>query len=193
MIQLILFLAVGALLFGSLILLARRAPQPEGGAKVLFEARRALSSLQGELLPRELVARIFAREDLEYVASTTPRSIRKMFLVEREKIALSWVGHLRRQIVSLRHFHLGSARFYARLNLRTEMMLALDFAILLFACRALELMLHLRGPYGAPRIVGATTAAAARVCEISEKSLGFLRPGSMSPFDNPSAGNRAAL
>jgi hypothetical protein len=193
MIQLILFLVVGALLFLSLFLLTRHAPQVEGGAKVLFEARRALSSLQGELLPRELVTRIFAREDLEYVASSTPRSLRKMFLAEREKIALSWVRHVRRQVVSLRHFHLGSARFYARLNFRTEMMLALDFAILLFACRALELMLRLRGPYGAPRIVGATTAAAGRVCEISEKSLGFLRPENMSPFGNPSSGNRAAL
>jgi hypothetical protein len=41
--------------------------------------------------------------------------------------------------------------------------------------------------------VGATTAAAGRVCEISEKSLGFLRPENISPFGNPPAGNRAAL
>jgi hypothetical protein len=192
-IQLILFLVVGSLLLSSLFFLSRGTTQPEGGAKVLCEARKALSTLQGDLLPPELLARIFARADLDYVSSSTSADVRKLFLAEREKIALSWAGHVRRQIVSLRQFHLGSARLYARLNFRTEVSLALDFAILLFACRALDLMLRLRGPYGAPRIVGATTAAAARVCEISEKSLGFLRAGSVSPFGNPPARNRASL
>jgi hypothetical protein len=193
MIQLILFLVVGAILLSSLFLLSRGTSQPEGGAKVLCDARRALSSLQADLLPPELVRRIFARADLEYINSSTSDDVQKLFLLERERIALSWVGHVRRQIISLRHFHLGSARLYARLNLRTEIALAADFAILLFACRTLDLMLRLRGPYGAPGIVGATTAAAARVCEISEKSLGFLRQGSVTTFGNPPAGNRASL
>jgi len=193
-IQLILFLVVGALLLSSLFFLSRGATtRAEGGAEVLCEARKALSSLQGDLLPPELVARIFARTDLDYVNSSTCDSVRKLFLAERERIALSWVGHVRRQVVSLRQFHLGSARHYARLNFKTEVALAVDFAILLFACRMLDLMLRIRGPYGAPRVVATTAAAAARVCEISEKSLGFLRPGNVSPFGNPPAGTRASL
>jgi hypothetical protein len=192
-IQLILFLGIGALFVLSLILLVRRAPQAEGGAEALREARRALSSLQEELLPPELVARIFAREDLDYIVTSASDRVRTMFLAERKRIALSWVRHLRRQILSLRQFHLGSARHYARLNFRTEVVLAVAFANLLLASGSLELILRLRGPYGAARIVGATTASAARICEISEKSLGFLRQGSVSPFGNPSAGNPASL
>jgi hypothetical protein len=193
-IQLILFLGVGALLLISLFLLARRGPQAEGGAEALLEARKALSSLQGELLPTELVSRIFALDDLDYVTSSTSEDVRALFLAERQRIARSWVKQLRRQIVRLRNFHLGSARLYARLNFRTELTLAMEFAILLFACGALDLALRIRGPYGAQRIVDTTTAAAARVCEISEKSLGFLRPGSASPFGNPpTARNSAAL
>jgi hypothetical protein len=88
-IQLILFLVVGTLLLSSLFLLSRGNAQPEGGAKVLCEARRALSSLQGDLLPPELVARIFARADLEYISSSTNDDVRKLFLAERERIALS--------------------------------------------------------------------------------------------------------
>lgn len=193
MIQLILIIVAGALLLISIFSLARRAPQSEAGAKAMFDARRALSSLQVELLPPDLVARIFAIDDMEYVRSLHSEGVRQLFLTERERIALSWVRHLRRQVTSLRHFHLGSARLYARLNFRAEAALAVDFTILLFACRALELMLWMRGPYGATRIVGATTAAAARVCEVSEKSLGFLRPGNASPFGSPRAGNGAVL
>jgi hypothetical protein len=159
----------------------------------LLEARKALSSLQVELLPPELISRIFARDDLDYVTSSTSDDVRVMFLAERERIARSWIKQLRRQIVSLREFHLGSARHYAQLKFRTELALAGEFAILMFACGALDLAVRIRGPYGAQRILDTTTAAAARVCEISEKSLGFLRPGGVSSMRNPPARNGAVL
>jgi hypothetical protein len=190
-IQLILFLLVGALLFVSLLFLARRAPRAEGGGQALAEARQALNSLQLGLLPPELVGRIFAKDDLEYVVSETPERIRALFLGERKKIVLSWVGQVRRQIVSLRRFHLGAARFYSRLSFRTEMMLALDFAGLLMACRALQVLVYLRGPHAAPRMIGITAATAARVCEISEKSLAFLNAAYPNQFGDRSAGPMA--
>jgi hypothetical protein len=192
-VQLILFLAVGALLLLSLYFFARRLPQPGADAKAMFDARRALSILQMELLPPEMVARIFAREDLDYVNASASKEVHIMFLAERGRIALSWVRYLRGHILSLRRFHLGSARHHAHLNFRTEVTLAVEFAILLFACRVLEIMLWIRGPYGAPQTLRVTTAAAARVCEISERSLRFLWPESATPLGNPSTGNRATL
>jgi hypothetical protein len=183
-IELILFLAVGALLLFFVFLQLRRTPQAEGSAQALRDARRALDSLQGTLLPADIVARILSMEDLEYVTSTAPENVRKMFLAERKKVALSWVGHIRLQVVSLRQFHLRSARLYARLKFGTEMALAFDFANLLLACRVLEIALYLRGPYGAGRMVRATTLAAAKICEISEKSLEFLRPESANAINN---------
>src|ERR1700687_4048505 len=158
MIQLILFLGVAMFLLYSLFFLVRRAPHANGDAEALLEARRALSSLQGELLPQEIVARIFAKDDLDYVTSFTSDRVRELFLEERERIALSWVKYVRRKIVSLRNFHLTSARYYARMNMRSELTLALEFATLLFACGGLELAVRLRGPFGAQRIVETTTA-----------------------------------
>jgi len=192
-IQLILFLAVGALLLSSLFLFAGRLVQPKAGEKEIFDARRALSSLRTELLQPDIVARIFATEDLDYVNSSTSEEIRRMFLAERKRVALLWVRYLRRNILSLRRFHLGSVRHHAQLRFRTEVTLAVEFAILLFACRALEIILWIRGPYVAPKIVRAATAGAARVCEISERSLGFFGPGSATPLGKPSAGNHATL
>jgi hypothetical protein len=175
-IQLILFLLIGALLLVSLYSFVRRGQRAEGGSGALVEARQALNTLQAGLLPPELIGRIFARTDLDYIESETTKEIRDLFLEERKKVALSWVSRVRKQVLSLRRFHLGSARFYARLNLRTEMALAVDFAAILLACRALQVFLYVRGPYAAPRIVGSTATSAARVCKISEESLAFLTP-----------------
>jgi hypothetical protein len=174
MIQLILFLALGALLFVSLLILARRGSRPEGAAEALVGARQALNHLQSGLLPAELVERIFAADDFEFVASAAPRSVQVLFWRERKKIALAWIAQLRRQIRNLRRFHLGAARFYSRLGIRSEMALALDFMILLIICRTLQLLVYLGGPRVAPRMIGTTATAASRICEVSEKSLAFL-------------------
>lgn len=174
MIQLILFLLIGALLFLSLIFLVWRSPRAEKGSTALVEARQALVALQTGLLPMELIDRIFAREDLEYVRSHAPALVCAMFLDERKSLALAWAAQVRKQVLNLMRFHLGSARFYARLSFRTELALAVQFGALLLACRALQMVLYVGGPYAAPRIVGATVATAAQVCSISGQSLAFL-------------------
>jgi hypothetical protein len=138
-------------------------------------------------LPPELVERIFARADLDYVISEVPESVRALFMKERKRIALSWVNQVRRQILCLRRFYLGSARSYARLSFRTEIELALDFAALLFACRALQVVLYVRGPFAVPGMVESTAAVAARVCKVSEESLAFLTPAKVGVLSNGSA------
>jgi len=70
--------------------------------------------------------------------------VQALFLKERRKIALSWAHELREQILSLRRFHLGSARFYARLSVGTEIKLALQFLSLLFLCRILRGLFFVR-------------------------------------------------
>ena len=182
MIQLILFLLIGALLFLSLFFLARRSAHPEGGAQVLLEARQALNTLQNGLLPPEMAERIFAKEDFACVLASGSSQVRELFLKERKRIALCWVNQVRTHILRLRQFHLGVARHYSRLSFRTEANLALEFVFLLGACRALQVALYLRGPYAAPSIVGAMAGAAAKVCDISERSLGFLRASEMGTF-----------
>ncbi|MFZ1206468.1 MAG: hypothetical protein WAN97_19295 [Candidatus Acidiferrales bacterium] len=187
MIQLLLFVLIGVALLASLMFLGRRgSSRAEGDSSVLVEARKALDSLQGELLPEELVHRIFAREDLEYVSSVAPKRVQELFMVERKRIAIAWIGQVRCQISSLKRFHADAARSYAKLGLRTELELACQFSALLLACRALRLAVSVGGPYVAPRMVGATAAAAARVCTISEQSLAFLNPVQLKPFANSS-------
>ena len=189
MTQLIFFILVGLLLIASVFLMmARRGRKAEGGAQALVDARHALSALQLDLLPSELVGRILAMRDSEYIHAETSPRIQEMFRRERKRIALSWVRQVRGQILSLRRFHLGAARSYAQLSFRTEIGLALDFAALLFACRVLQVMLYLRGPYAVPRMVEATASAATRLCSVSEKSLAFLKPAHPGSYLDHSAG-----
>jgi len=190
-IQLIFFLSIGVLLFASLFFLARRNPRPEGSSGALIEARQALTALQGGLLPIEFVHRVFAPDDWEYVRSEAPAGVRSLFLEERKKIALLWVDQVRRQIRSLRHFHRGSARSYARLNPRLEMELALSFAGLAIACRLLQAVVYVGGPFAAPRLVNAMAGAASHACKISEQSLAFLNAAQLGVLNGPSTGRAA--
>jgi hypothetical protein len=174
-IALILYLALGA---GLLVLLVagllRRRASAMGSSQALLDARQALSTLQGDLLPADVVQRVFAKRDLEYVLQATEQPIHQLFVDERRKVALIWVRQVRKGLVSLRTFHRRQARHYARLSFKTEVELAVGFAALLLACRALQVTLYFGGPYAAPRIVGGTVEVAARLCKVSEQSLAFL-------------------
>ena len=191
MIQLIFFLSIGVLLFLLLFFLARRNPRPEGSSGALVEARQALNSLQSGLLPTELVKRIFAEEDWDYIRSEAPSPVRELFLEERKKVALLWVDQVRAQICNLQKFHRGAARSYARLNPRLEMELALWFAGLMGTCSLLRVLVYVRGPFAAPRMVGAMANAASRACRICEQSLAFLNAAQMGVLGGRPAGPAA--
>ena len=174
MFQLILFSAIGLLLFASLLLLARRGSGAQGGAEALVEARQALTRLQTGLLPPEIVSRFFAAEDFDFVASAATPRVYSVFCHERQRIVFAWLDQVRMQVKALRRFHLGAARFYARLGFRSEVALAMDFASVLIVCRALQVLVYFGGPQVAPRTMGAAAAAGLRICEVYEEALAFL-------------------
>ena len=194
MIGFILYLALGVGLLVVLWALARRKGAPvEGCGRQFVEARQALRTLQLGLLPENLIERIFDQEDYRYVTATSAGEIGELFLQERSRISLMWVRRVRSEIRNLMHFHLAYSRLHAKLSLLTEIRLALDFAVLLLACRALRILLYMRGPYGARSMVRVLTATAARVCAASEKSLAFLNPPALESFRRDSAGHGAAI
>lgn len=175
-IQLILFLVIGIGLFCSLYFLARRRHHSERDTEALLEARTALTTLRVGLLPPEIVRRIRAQEDMDFMVSQAPEQLRGLFFDERKRLALLWVAEVRRQVISLSHFHRHSARLYGELKPGTEIRLAAEFAGLLLACRIVQCVLYVTGPYAVPNVMERTANAADRICALSEKSLGFLRP-----------------
>jgi hypothetical protein len=188
MMSLIIFCAIGAGLFLLLLLaMVRRPSRPEGSANALLGARHALRALQVSVLPAEVVERFLARDDLNYVLAAAPVSIQQLFLQERKRIVLAWITQVRQQITNLQDFHFGHSRHFVHMSLTTEIGLAWEFAVLRMECRALYLLVVLRGPYGAPLIAGKMAAAAARLCSISEESLAFLAPAEGRAIPDDSA------
>ena len=173
--ELLVFLAIAMVLLvvmGSLLVSSLRG-KPQGGGEALVGAQQALQSLQLELLAPDITARVFAKADWDYVRSQGA-GVEAFFLKERKRVALIWVGRVREQIASLKRLHVGSARYYAQLNVKTELSLAVDFAMLNVGCRALQVAFFLGGPYAAPGIARAVTECAGRVCAVSQQSLAFL-------------------
>jgi hypothetical protein len=189
--QLIFFLSVAAILLIFLIALARRG-KAEGAGRVLVGAHRAVFTLETELLANRIVNRIFSREDMDYVLSAESPQAVSILRKERKRIAILWVDRVRGQIRQLQALHLGSARFYARLDVRTELSLACDFALLMLGCRALHIVFAVAGPYATPRLVTNVAEAATRVCFVSRQSLAFLGPG-LKTLGGPSSGTPPQL
>jgi hypothetical protein len=185
-ITLLFFSLIGAGLLLLVALVAKRSAGVEGTARALVDARQALRTLQGELLPPGLVERIFAKQDFNFVTSATPRDVQALFMRERRRVAICWARQVHAGVLKLMDFHLGQARFYAKLSLATEMKLALNFAALLFACRLVQFALYLRGPYAVPSMVRRTVNSAARLCETSEEALTFLEPFRVDGLSNGS-------
>jgi hypothetical protein len=188
--MLTLLIAVGLGVF--LILLSRRrnAAPVEGSGQAAVDARGALVRLQTGLLPPMFVSRLCDKADLEYIRQNAPASVQKRFLGERKRIAIAWVGRVSEEVKELRRFHTSQARFQPNLNLRSELGLAFDFASLLMACRILQLILKIRGPYAVPGIVRRTLRVTQRVCNVTEQSLESMTPGT-GPTTEPGSAEAA--
>lgn len=162
--QLIPFLAAAVLLFFTLFLLLRHNPSTGQPVDERNEARHALASLETGLLPLEIVERIFAKSDRDFVLSEGTESAYNLFLEERRGIALAWVRQVRGRVMTLWRFHNHATRHSPDLKLQSEAKLAWNFLVLLLACQTLELFIYAVGPFIAPRMVASASKAAASIC-----------------------------
>ena len=177
MTQFAIFVAVAVGLLVLLVVAMRRQPaRAAGSAGELVAAKRTLESLQLGLLPPELVERMFGQRDLAYIETMGSKDIRDLFLSERKRLAVTWIGRVRRQIRELKDFHVSHSRMFSQMNWWKELSLAIQFAGLEIRCEVLQFLLRWRGAYAAPEFARRTAAAAGRTCSILDQSLAFLTP-----------------
>lgn len=173
---LLFFIFVGLSFLAILFMLISRPPanSPEGSAQSLQAAHNNLSRLQHSLLSTRIVEAIFSDSDLYYVRQTGSPEVLHLFLTERRRIALLWVSEIRAQIVSLSRFHRAQSGFYSDLSFAAELSLVRGFWTLLLACRGLQLLIFLRGPFAARSVAIRTLATAERLCELAGQPIAFL-------------------
>jgi hypothetical protein len=191
MMQLVIFLAVAVGLLVLLLVAMRRQPShAAGSAGELVTAKRTLESLQLGLLPTELVEQVFGQQDFAYISSIQSNELSKLFMAERKRLALMWIGKIRKQVRSLKHFHVSRSRMFTHMSRWREFSIALDFAGLETRCLVLQLLMQWRGPYAAPDFTRRTAMTAAQLCSALDQSLAFLTPAIPTRLGTESGADR---
>ena len=152
--ELIIFLVVGLALVVVLLICVRRGVETAASRREFPEARKALLALQLELPPRDLMDRIFASQDWDFVLSLSLPRIQRIFLRERKTVALSWLRHTRMKARRLMDFHLKAVRRNIAVSRAVEFELAINYILFLVICRILLGLIWLHGPFGTRRLVG---------------------------------------
>jgi len=194
MMQLVIFLAVGTGLLVLLLVAIRRQPShAAGSAGELVTAKRTLESLQLGLLPADLVEQVFGRQDFAYISSIGSNELTDLFMSERKRLALMWIGQIRKQVRALKDFHVSRSRMFTHMSRWREFSIALDFAGLEIRCRVLQLLMRWRGPYAAPNFARRTATTAGRLCSVLDQCLAFLTPGTPARLGSESGADGTTL
>jgi hypothetical protein len=190
--EMFLFLAIG---LGFLILLLRWVWQSPGipaeGPRP-SEEQVLLTTIQLELPPRALGARIFALQDWDFISASTPPEIQRIFLGERKALALSWLAETRRKVVQLMAFHRKAVRGNITLSPTLEFRLAFDYVLFLLTYEILRGLIRLRGPFRARVFVGYATSTADHFSYLSGCALSGLNPVLLNRIKDRWSGGPAA-
>src|SRR5438105_2083574 len=124
-----------------------------------------------DCLTSELSARIFDPEDLDFVASETPRQLTRQFRRERTALALDWLRAVRGQVNQLIRDHLRAARGNPDLKPADEIRLGFEFLLFQLTSGILYLVIWAYGPPRAAKLVGYSLDLAAQLRKVTEDVL----------------------
>jgi hypothetical protein len=102
---------------------------------------------------QELLDRIFGPEDWEFVLSSAPKDVQRLFLRERKEIAFCWLHEIRNQAKAVMQFHLAHAKRSEHLRPFAELRLLIDYFLIRAKCGLVAAVLWLRGPMALRKMV----------------------------------------
>jgi hypothetical protein len=127
-------------------LLAMRREKAEGQAG--SEANdRTRSKCREYLQHPELVARIFSREDREFICLTRSPRLLRIYKEERRNVALHWVQRTSRDIRGIMWTHRLISRQSHNLDVATETKLLFQYLELRVICALLVFLIRISGPH----------------------------------------------
>lgn len=133
----------------SFILLKHSARRNSGGG--LYWTQEDEPKVDSTTL--EIPAKIFSREDSDFVASETSAGFARKFRDERAIIALCWVRRVRCEVSILIHYHRRRARENPDAKPIDELKLALDFLLFELTSGILCCFIWLFGPVHAATLL----------------------------------------
>jgi hypothetical protein len=121
------------------------------------------ASLQADIPSRALMGRIFAEEDLGFVAAEHSRQLRRQFLGERRRLALCWLGQTRREATRILRLHLRVVRTDGALQLAVELKLIFHTFLFFAVYGLLWSLVSCNGPFWARSFMGNFVLLAGRL------------------------------
>lgn len=99
-----------------------------------------------ESCPEEVVERVFARTDWEFVHGLKARGIKRLFEQERKKVALVWVRQTSAMVRKVMREHAQAARQSKDPRISTEINILTQFLLSMAVCGVLSMSIQLAGP-----------------------------------------------
>jgi len=136
-------------------------------------ARAALDSMSLEAMATR---RIFALDDMEFIAGKGHLELQHFFVKERQSLALKWLRLTQKQVAQLMDLHLRLAGYTFDPSPRFEFRLTINYVCFVVVSNALLTLLWLRGPFNAVRIVSYTLSVADYFCSVFSLRLEKTNP-----------------
>lgn len=175
------------LLLGTLVLVfgARRLLKSwrNNGPQVVTidDFKRARAALDSVFLETMATKRIFAEEDMEFVSRTGTKDVQRFFLRERKALAVQWLRATGKQIAQLMDLHLKLDTYTEEPSPTFEFSLSVNYFCFKFVSNALLLLLWLRGPFEAVKVINYTLRVAEHFCSVFSVRLDKTNPVKLAP------------
>lgn len=144
-------------------------------------SRTALDSVFIETMA---IKRIFATDDLDFVSRNGTPNVQRFFVKERKVLAMKWLRDARSELARLMDLHLRLAGYTYEPSPRFELGLTIKYLCFLFVSNVLLVLLWLRGPFEAVRVISYTLRAAERFCSVFSVRLDKINPVKLALASN---------
>ena len=132
---------------------------------------RARAVLDSMFLEARATQRIFATDDLQFIARAGTPEVQRLLVKERRSLAISWLRLTQRQVRQLMHVHLKLASYTVEPSPGFEFRLAVNYLCFRVVSNALLMLVWLRGPFKAVRIIGYARGVAEYFCRVFNTRL----------------------
>jgi hypothetical protein len=161
------------LVFG--VRLVLQAPRAGHNRPVSMEEfTNAREALDAVFVETAAIERIFSAEDSEFICRSSTPQVQRLFLKERKALAVQWLRKTQKQVAQFMDLHLRLAGFTEKPSPRFELELTAKYVIFIVVSYLLLLLLWLRGPFKARRVVGYTCGVAGYFCAICSVRLAHV-------------------
>lgn len=147
------FLLVALVILSVCLILAIRSRRRDSDVEDYSTEHGTSSYLGRDYLTSELSARIFYREDSDFIATETSRHVTRHFRRERIRLALDWLHAVRSHVNRLMGVHLRASRENSGLKPADEMRVWIEFVLFQLTSGILYLVIWTCGPPRAADLV----------------------------------------